>query len=124
MEEYSVDMNPDDAPATKGDLRALALKGDALFVAMKGDMLALKGELQGEFRALHRGLALEIVKTNARIDKQGDDVRSEMRSLHSDLVRKIDGFMSTVGKIDRAQIIADWRLTELEKRADDNNLPS
>ena len=97
-------MNPDDAPATKGDLRALALKADLV--------------------AFHRGLALEIVKTNARIDKQGEEIRTEMRTLHSDLVRKIDGFMSNVGKIDRAQIIADWRLTELEKRADDNNLPS
>ena len=114
-------MNPDDAPATKGDLRDLALRGDVL---LKGGLLTLKGELQGEFRTLHRGLALEIVKTNARIDKQGEEIRTEMRTLHSDLVRKIDGFMSTVGKIDRAQIIADWRLTELEKRVDDNNLPS
>ena len=119
MEEYSVDMNPDDAPATKGDLRDLALKVD--LVALKGES---QGEFRGELRAVHRGLALEIVKTIARIDKQGEEIRVEMRTLHSDLVRKIDGFMSTVGKIDRAQIIADWRLTELEKRADDNNLPS
>lgn len=69
-----------------------------------------------ELKAVHRGLALEIVRTNARIDKLGEDMRGEMRAMGSAIIRKVDGFMAQTGKVDRAQIIADWRLTELEKR--------
>lgn len=80
---------------------------------------ATRGELQrvaDDVKELRRGFALEIVKTNARIDKLGEDIRAEMRAMSSGLHKKIDGFMSQSGKVDRAQVIADWRLTELEKR--------
>jgi hypothetical protein len=80
-------MNDDDAPATKG-----------------------------EVRGVQRTLALEIVKTNARMDAGFDAVRSEIRMSHSMIVNRIDEYMGQVGKVDRAQIIADWRLGELEKR--------
>jgi hypothetical protein len=42
--------------------------------------------------------------------------KEELREMRSEIVGKIDGFMAQVGKTDRAQIIADWRLSELEKR--------
>ena len=110
-------MNPEEAPATKGDVKSL--RGD--MNAVKGDVSVLKGDvnlMRGDITSLTRKFALEIVKTNARVEKLGDEIRGEIRAMHSDIVGKIDGFMSNVGKIDRAQIIADWRVTQLEGRVD------
>lgn len=82
-----MDVNDDDAPATRGQLTGV-----------------------------QRSLALEIVRTNARMDAGFGVISEQIRTSHSLIVNRIDGYMAEVGKVDRAQIIADWRLTELEKR--------
>lgn len=75
---------------------------------MKEDAPALKSDI--------RRLAIEIVKTNARMDSGFGALSAEIRASHSMIVNRIDDYMGQVGKVDRAQIIADWRLGELEKR--------
>ena len=91
-----MDMNPDDAPATKGGLK----------------------QVQGDLKSFRRAFALEIVKLHARIEKRDELVRGDLRAMSSRITKQIDGFMSDVGKIDRAQVISDWRLTQIEKRVD------
>jgi len=88
----------DDAPATKGELKTEV------------------GRLDKRIDIVHRGLALEIVKTQDRIDRSEKNLRGEIRDSSSRIIKAVEDFMSQVGKVDRAQIIADWRLTELEKR--------
>jgi len=90
--------NQDDAPATKGDVKLV------------------RDELKLAQADLKRSLAVETVKTNARIDRVVEELRGEMHAMGSSIIKKVDGFMAQTGKVDRAQIIADWRLTELEKR--------
>jgi septin family protein len=100
--------------ATKDDLKGFATKDDLKAFATKDDLdvFATKDDLTGS----HRKLALEIVKTNGRIDQLREDICGEMRIMSSAFHKKIDRFMSGVGKVDRAQIIADWRMTQIEKR--------
>ena len=45
------------------------------------------------------------------------DFTSALNGLRSDLVGKIDGFMTVVMKVDRAQMAVDDRLSSLEGRA-------
>lgn len=104
----------DDAPATKADIKALL---SSFKEELKADF-ATKDDLLATQRALERKIALEIVKTHGRIDQLRDDLRGEMKLLASGVYKKIDGFMSKIGKIDRAQVIADWRVSQLEKRTD------
>ena len=116
-----MDMNLENAPATKGDLKAFQ---DELMIALKGvrgDITGMRGEIAGvrdELKTTHRSLALEIVKTHGRIDQLREDLRGEMSIQVSGIFKKIDGFVSKVGKVDRAQVIADWRMTQIEKRVD------
>lgn len=39
-----------------------------------------------------------------------------MHVMGSGIISRIDAFMAQVGKTDRAQIVADYRLTELDNR--------
>ena len=94
-----MDMNTDDAPATKGDLKNV-----------QGDLLAVQ-------RAVRR-IAIQAVKTHAHLDKQVGLLRGEMNAMSSRLTKQFDGFIAETGKIDRAQIIADWRVAQLEQRVD------
>ena len=108
----------DGAPATKGDIKALlsllVTKEDEKAFATKEDLKSLA--TKDDLKAVERKLALEIVKTHGRIDQLREDLRGEMGIKVSDIFKKIDGFMSKVGKADRAQVIADWRMTQIEKR--------
>ncbi len=65
---------------------------------------------------VHRSLALEIVKTHERIDRVETNLREAIRQGSSRILKSVEDFMTQVGKTDRPQIIADWRLSELEKR--------
>ena len=87
---------------------------DARLARMQGDVAALKDEL----KAFTRKFALEVVRIHARFDKQADLIRGERRAISSKVTKQFDAFMSETGKIDRAQIIADWRVSQLEKRID------
>jgi hypothetical protein len=87
-------MDQDEAPATKGDVNLV----------------------KGEMKAFMRKFSLEMVKIHASNEKRHDLIRAEIRAISSNLTKQIDGYMSQVGKIDRAQIIADWRVTQLEGR--------
>lgn len=117
-------MNPDDAPATQGEVKSLKrgvdlLQGDVK--QLQGDSTVLAGDvaaLKDELKAFTRKFALEIIKTNARTDQQVDALRGALRVIDSKLSAQIDGVMSSVGKTDRAQTIADWRMTQLEGRVD------
>jgi hypothetical protein len=106
--------------ATKDDLARLPTKDDLTRFATKDDLARLptKDDLLAVQRDLERKIALEIVKTHGRIDQLRDDLRGEMKVLASGIYKKIDGFMGKIGKIDRAQVIADWRVSQLEKRTD------
>lgn len=83
-----------DAPATKNDIVQLDQRIDTV----------------------HRSLAIEIVKTTERIDRLGESLREEIRASSSHIISVVDGFMAQVGKVDRAQAVADWRLTQLDQR--------
>ncbi len=100
-----------DAPATKGDIQTLlstlATKEDLQSFATKDDL-----------NDLARKSALNSVKTNSRIDQLREDLRGEMSLMTSGVFKKIDGFLSKTGKIDRAQVIADWRVAQMEKRVE------
>ena len=98
--------NQDDAAATKGDIKVFL------------STLATKDDLKAVQRELERRLSLESVKTNGRIDQLREDLRGESGVMVSGMFRKIDGFMSKIGTIDRAQVIADWRVAQMEKRVD------
>ncbi len=96
------------APATQAELNV-----------MQNDLTLLRTELRAGFELLlsevkntKHDLAMEIIKTNARIDGFQDQISA----MSSTMLGRIDGFMANVGKTDRAQVIADWRMTELEKR--------
>lgn len=99
----------DDAPATRGELRTT---GEEL----KGVIGALRDELKGETAVLRRDFALETVKTHSRVDRLEASLRKDIRSESSRVIKIVEDFAAQVGKVDRAQVIADWRLTELDKR--------
>jgi hypothetical protein len=100
--------------ATKEDLKSFATKEDLKLLATRADT-ATKDDLL----IVQRTLALEIVNTNGRIDQLREDMSGTMRSMSSGFHSKIDRFMSEVGKVDRAQIIADSRVKKIEKRVSD-----
>jgi hypothetical protein len=95
----------------------MGMKDSDEVAAMRSDIKLLLSTVatKDDFRKL----ALEIVKTNGRIDQQGERVEASLRGMSSSFHKKVDAFMSEVGKVDRAQIIADWRIAQLEKRVGD-----
>jgi hypothetical protein len=100
-----MDVNDDGAPATKGDLREL-----------RTELHSEVDRVDKRLSEVHRSLALEIVKTHERIDRSENSLRGDFREFSSRILKTVEDFMAQVGKTDRAQIIADWRLSELEKR--------
>jgi hypothetical protein len=104
-----MDVNGEDASATKGDLR-LVHEG------MRAELKSVEGRLDQRIGDVHRTLAIEIVKTHERIDRVESNLRGDFREFSSRILKTVEDFMTQVGKTDRAQIIADWRLSELEKR--------
>jgi len=96
-------VNDEDAPATQRDL-----------AGVKAEVERVDKRLS----EVHRSLALEIVKTHERIDRVETNLREEIRQGSSRILKSVEDFMTQVGKTDRAQIIADWRLSELEKRVE------
>ncbi len=102
------------------------VQGD--ITSMRSDITGVQGRLTSveggltsvwaELRATRRNLALEIAKTRVHGEKQTEILRDEVRARHSETIEHIDGFMSKVGTIDRAQVIADWRMSQLEARVD------
>lgn len=83
-----------DAPATRSDMRVLA--------KMIGDV--------------RRGLAVVIVRNAARVDLLEEWIDAKLQSSESRILNGMDAFASRTEKVDRAQVIVDYRLTELEKR--------
>ncbi|NNN06612.1 MAG: hypothetical protein HKL90_11985 [Elusimicrobia bacterium] len=106
----------DGAPATKGDLNRARSEMKTEMENLRAQLRAESDRLDRRIGAAHRGLAVEIVKTHERIDRVENNLRGEIRDSNSRILKAVEGFMSQVGKTDRAQIIADWRLSELEKR--------
>lgn len=95
-------MRKNGAPATKADL--------------KRTEASLRQEIKSETKALDRKLSIEIINTHGRIDSLGNSLRTEIREGNSSILKAVDGFMSQVGKVDRHQIITDYRVDELDKR--------
>ena len=125
--------NSEAAAATRYDLRLVKdeLKGELKTVKddltnvkddlahVKEDLTHVKGEVtfvKNDLKAFKRTVALEFDKTNSRIEVFEQNIRGDIRAMESRLVKTFDGFVGGVGKVDRAQVISDWRLTELEKR--------
>ena len=133
-----MDVNPDEAPVTKEDLNLvkgdltlmrsdlMQMRGDMTLMRsdltqVQGDMTLVRGDLtvvKDDLKSFTRKFALEIVKIHASDERRDELNRAEMRALSSNIKKQIDGYMSEVGKVDRAQIIADWRMTQLEGRVD------
>ncbi|NNN05781.1 MAG: hypothetical protein HKL90_07755 [Elusimicrobia bacterium] len=100
------DLGSDSAPATKADLAAV------------------KSELKSDIAASTRRLAHEIVKTNARVDRLGDDLRGEMRALRGDVAKTMDAAVSRMETLWRESALLpgiiddhDRRISALETRA-------
>lgn len=79
----------DDAPATKGDLALLVSRYD---------------------------LALAIDKTNHRLETLHELAMTKIDQGFSKMTALIDGFMAQTLKVDRRQIIMDYRMDKIEKR--------
>jgi hypothetical protein len=103
----------EDVSSLKGDVAALKMD----MSAVKGDVVTLKGEMSDVKGAVRR-IALQAVETRTHMDSQFSALRQDMRDMSSRITNQIDGYMAQVGKIDRAQIISDWRVSQLEKRVD------
>ena len=104
--EYNTPMENQDAlPATKGDLRQLEERLEERF----------EGRFEG-LSAMGQRFAIELVKTNARIDKLGDSLRAEIREGNSKILKTVEEFAVQTKMVDRHQIITDYRVAELEKR--------
>jgi len=80
------------------------------------DMGSSEPATKGDLDQTRRLLAREIVKLDAKIDRVDEGLRAEMKAWGSRIVKTVEDYSGQVGKVDRAQIIADWRLRELEKR--------
>lgn len=99
------------APASKGDIKELRteLKQE---MATKGDLK----EVRTELKQLGRTFAVELVKTNARIDRLDESFSAKLSQGVSKILKTTEDFMAQVQKVDRHQIITSWRVDELEKR--------
>ncbi len=97
------------SPATRGDLASLREE-------LKSDTVSLGAELRSEMKSVERRLCIEIIKTNGRIDDLAVSLRTEMREGNSTILKAVEDFAAQTGKVDRRQIIMDYRVDGLEKR--------
>lgn len=77
---------------------------------------ATKGLLKAEIKGLRRDLVIELVKTNARLDELREDVSTKIKESTSRILKVVEDFAIGFQKVDRHQIITDYRVDELEKR--------
>ena len=61
-------------------------------------------------------LAVEIVRTEARIDRLDESLTAKLTEGVGRILKTAEGFMVQVQKVDRHQIITGYRVDELEKR--------
>lgn len=108
-----------------GDVKS-ELKSDIAAVKseLKSDIAALRTEVKSDLAASTKRLAHEIVKTNARVDRLGDDLRGEMRALRGDVAKTMDAAVSRMEILWRESallphVIDDHgrRISALEARA-------
>jgi hypothetical protein len=59
---------------------------------------------------------IAIRETQRRLDRLENNLRSDIREFSACFIEAVEDFRTRLEKTDRAQIIADWRLSELEKR--------
>lgn len=113
--------NLDSAPATKGDIRVLAAGLTATREDIKRLEAATKEELKAfatkdEFREVKRDLALESARNAGRFIDFRDDINAAMAANTSKIIKTMDGFMAQFIKVDRAQVLTENRVNELDKR--------
>ena len=84
--------------------------------ATKGDIKELRQEFKTDIRETRRVLAGEIVKTGARMDTLVDGIRADITRSSSRILTAVEEFSSQAQKVDRDQIITNYRVDELEKR--------
>ena len=107
-------MNPDDTPATKGNLKLL--KKDLEF--LKGDLMLLNDGLAllaDDLREFRRSTTRELGEFRAGLDKFEKSFREDLRAMESKISKQFASFR-WARKSDHAKIIADWRVAELKKR--------
>lgn len=59
---------------------------------------------------------IAIRETQKRLDRLENNLRAEIRGCSERVLKVIEDRKSQAAKIDRVQIITDWRLSQLEKR--------
>ena len=80
--------------------------------ATKADLEHFREDLTGTDRRLAAG----IVRNHERIDRLEESLSSQLTQRTSEILKAVDGVAAQVGKIDRHQIITDYRFNELDKR--------
>ncbi len=117
-------MDPESQPATKADL--FAVKSDLSDV--KSDLSAAKSELRGEIAAVRselsastRRLALEIVGTNARLDRVESSLRDEMTRNTDRIMGAIDDFAKKSEIANNAIVLHSRAITEMQVKLADHD---
>ena len=82
--------------------------------ATKADVESAKSELRAEIAASSKRLALEIVKTNARVTSLEDSLRAEMSRNTDKILRAIDVFAGKSDSRERAVVLHGRVLTEVQ----------
>lgn len=80
--------------------------------ATKGELNGIKAEM-AEFRRI---FSIELVRTNARIDQLRDDLTTQIKASTSTILKVVGDFAAQFQKVDRDQIITNYRVGELENR--------
>ncbi|NNN06102.1 MAG: DUF1640 domain-containing protein [Elusimicrobia bacterium] len=86
---------------------------------VKTDLASVKADVSSvktELAASTRRLAHEIVKTNVRIDRLGDDLRGEMRALRSDVSKTMDTAVSRMETLWRESVLLPRVLDDHARR--------
>lgn len=77
---------------------------------------ATKGDLQLMKADLRKLLSIEIAKTHVRIDRSMETLSAQMRENTSHILKVVGDSMAQSQKIDRDQVITNYRVDELDKR--------
>ena len=88
----------------------------AVRAELKSEIAEVRTELKSEIREVQRSLSIQIVNTNARIDRLGEKFSTQLSEGVSKIFNVVDGFMAQTQKLDREQVITRYRVDELEKR--------
>jgi predicted nuclease with TOPRIM domain len=99
-----------------GELRGAVgrLSGD--LDAFKDETRSFEHSIRADLKASEQRLALEIVRNHAKMEAMEDRILSAFTAARSESLKILETLQGQHQKVDRRQIIMDYRVDELEKR--------